>query len=111
MPNAPRLSTEIVERIEGVMDALQEAHTNDGEVTTDEVYAVMTLLWETYQASMHMDESLRLTVTGIRRGVDSPDYRRQVRTLELERQRREDARPRLVVLKGGKRDENPNPAA
>ena len=109
MVNHTRKSTELIEEVEEVIDAFMEA-LRDGEITAGEVTTILEEVHDVYRAAQERDATDRLTVTGIRCGIDSPSYRRQLREIELDRERMEDSRPWLCVIEGGK-DRNDGPHA
>lgn len=77
MAGAPRITQESVEMFEVLMDVFEKAIA-DGEITTAELTDYRALKQEVYWQLMHTDTSIAAIVTGIRRGIDAPSFRRRL---------------------------------
>lgn len=91
MADGPRFSLRLVERIEDLVDARQEAHA-DGHVCGDEKAELDAIQDEIYQMALELDNALGIATTLIRRGTSSPSARRRM------------AESGLRVMEGGKGD-------
>ena len=89
MADGPRLTTQLVDLIEVVMDTYKE-HMADGTTTATEHREMSAVMDELYQLALYADESFGLAVTMARRGYQSPSVRRRM------------TEHGLRVLKGGK---------
>jgi hypothetical protein len=75
--NGPRLSQQVVEAVEEVMDTWNEA-TADTVITPCEIQQVTVKLTQLYPISMDADEAVGLTVTMLRRGPNSVSLKRRM---------------------------------
>lgn len=73
----PRKTQQAVELFEVLMDTWKEM-TSDHTITAEEAADYVRLKDDLYQFLMHLDESFSLAVTLLRRGHDSPSFRRRM---------------------------------
>jgi len=92
----PRISMELVERIEDMKDRVRRAH-EDGTITADEETEVTELIEDIYRIAMDLDDALGISTTLMRRGVSSPSARRRLAEHNLRLiYRRDDDGPRAA---------------
>lgn len=75
--NGPRLTAQVVDAAEKMVDAWKEA-MEDGVITPTEMADLTAHNLEVYALSMDADEAVGLTVTMLRRGPESPSLKRRM---------------------------------
>lgn len=78
MAGEPRLTTELVEQAEEFEDAFDRA-LRDGALTAAEAADPRRRARAMVTAAASLDAGIALVITALRRGIDAPRFRRQLR--------------------------------